>query len=409
MVMMRDPSWTGPGLGPMIDVPTPEELQQEFDTFYDYRNSLLTPAPGDNAPKEVDVSSITDQYYNVGGRVTGAVQTYLDEIYAGAKTGQYSVSDVQNALNIVNEQANLGMTGAYGAAQGVVAVPPSDDGSDDEIVETVDEFATATSILQSVLKFYGMDDPRLLADVKLALAQRRLTETSNIDDIGIQLRESVAFQERFSANEVRRAAKKPVYSVSQYLQLESSYRNTLLAAGMPEDFYNSPEDFANFIANDISPDEIKSRVDLGYASVKNADPAIVNELKTMYGLDDSTLAAFFIDPSRTKDAVVRAARAAEVASQARQQAGISLGVSAAELLVQQGVTQEEARQGFAQVSQLQELTRPLQGEKPLTQEELIAGKLGTNAAATQRVAMTQRRRKAGLEGGGKVELTTVGQ
>ena len=363
-----------------------------------------------SAPKEIDVSSLTEEYYNIlGPRVTGSVQAYLDEIYTGAKTGKYSIADVQNAFSIVSQQADLGMTGAYGAAQGVVAVPPSDDGSDDEIVETVDEFETATSILQAVLKFYGMTDPRLLADVKKALAERRLTETSKIDDIGIQLRESVAFQERFSANEVRRAAKKPVYSVSQYLQLESSYRNTLLAAGMPEDFYNSPEDFSNFIANDISPDEIKDRVDLGYASVKNADPAIINELKTMYGLDDQTLAAFFIDPSRTKDAVVRAARAAEVASQARQQAGISLGVSAAELLVQQGVTQEEARQGFAQVSQLQELTRPLQGEKPLTEEELIAGKLGTNAAATQRVAMTQRRRKAGFEEGGKVGLTAVGE
>jgi len=353
---------------------------------------------------KVDVSSIYDLYNTVGARVTGSVQAYLDEIYAGAKTGKYSISDVQNAFNTVNLQADQGMTGAYGAAQGVVAVAPVD-----KVVEIGDEFATATSIIQAVLKFYGMTDPRLLADVKLALAERRLTETSSIDDIGIQLRESVAFQERFSANEVRRAAKKPVYSVTEYLQLESSYRNTLLAAGMPEDFYNSPEDFANFIANDISPDEIKSRVDLGYASVKNADPAIVNELKSLYGLDDSTLAAFFIDPSRTKDAVVRAARAAEVASQARQQAGISLGVSAAELLVQQGVTQEEARQGFAQVSQLQELTRPLQGEKPLTQEELIAGKLGTNAAATQRVAMTQRRRKAGFEEGGKVGLTAVGE
>ena len=268
---------------------------------------------------------------------------------------------------------------------------------------------TASSILQATLKYYGMDNPQLLADVKGALADRRLTAASTIDDIGIQLRESAAFQERFSANELRRAANKPAYSVSQYLQLESSYRNTLLAAGMPADFYNTPSDFANFIANDISPDEIKARVDDGYASVKNADPAIVNELKSLYGLDDSTLAAFFIDPARTKDAVVRAARAAEVATQARQQAGISLGAPAAELLVQQGVTQEEARTGFTQVAKLQELTRPLQGEQALTQEELVAGTLGTNAAASQRVAMTQRRRKAGLEGGGKVELTTVGQ
>jgi len=201
------------------------------------------------------------------------------------------------------------------------------------------------------------------------------------------------------------------------LQLESSYRNTLLAAGMPPDFYNDKDDFANFIANDISPDEIKARVDQGYASVKNADPAIVNELKSLYGLDDSTLAAFFVDPNRTKDAVVRAARAAEVASQARQQAGISLGAPAAELLVQQGVTQDVARQGFTEVAQLQELTRPLQGEQALTQEELVAGTLGTNAAAAQRVAKTKRRRTATFQAGGSfaqgqqsnIGLTTVGE
>jgi hypothetical protein len=279
------------------------------------------------------------------------------------------------------------------------------------------DIESVTTIIEGTLKYYGMDTPELLADVNKAIGLRLLTDRSTIDDIGIQLRDSESFKTRFAANETRRAAKKLPYSVSQYLQLESSYRNTLLSAGMPADFYNTPEDFSNFIANDISPDEVKARVEQGYAAVKNADPKVVNELKTMYGLDDGTLAAFFVDPARTKDQVLRAARAAEVASQARQQAGISLGSAAAELLVQQGVTQEEARTGFAQVSQLQELTRPLQGEQALTQEELVAGSLGTNAAAAQRVAKTQRRRKAGFEAGGgfaqtqqsNIGLTTVGE
>ena len=279
------------------------------------------------------------------------------------------------------------------------------------------ETESLTTIIEGILKYYDLATPELLADVRVAIADRRLTESSSLDDIGIQLRDSKAFKERFSGNEKLRAAKKPVYSVSQYLQLESQYRSNLLAAGMPADFYSSQADIANFIGNQNSPDEIKDRVALGYAAVKNADPKVVAELKTLYGLDDGMLAAFFLDPARTKDQVVRAARASEVASQARQQAGISLGASAAELLVQQGVTQEEARQGFAQVSQLQELTRPLQGEQALTQEELVAGSLGTNAAAAQRVAKTQRRRKAGFEAGGgfaqsqqsNIGLTTVGQ
>jgi hypothetical protein len=276
---------------------------------------------------------------------------------------------------------------------------------------------SVTTIIEGILKYYDMATPDLLADVKIAIADRRLTKSSSLDDIGVQLRDSESFKTRFSGNEKLRAAKKPVYSVSDYLQLESQYRDNLLAAGMPADFYSSQADIANFIGNQNSPDEIKARVEQGFAAVKNADPKVVAELKTMYGLDDGTLAAFFLDPVRTKDTVLRAARAAEVGSQARQQAGISLSSSAAELLVQQGVTQEEARTGFAQVSQLQELTRPLQGEQALTQEELVAGSLGTNAAAAQRVAKTKRRRKAGFEAGGgfaqtqqsNIGLTTVGE
>ena len=263
---------------------------------------------------------------------------------------------------------------------------------------------TASSILAATLKYYGMDDPALLTDVKTALADRRITGASTIDDIGIQLRESEAFKRRFAANEARRAANKPAYSVSQYLQLESSYRQVLNAAGMPKDFYNDKEDFETFISNDISPDEVQYRVQQGYAAVKNADPAVVNELKTLYGLDEGTLAAYFIDPNRTKDAVVRSARAAEVAAQARKQADIGLSAAQAEQLVLGGVTEQQAQQAFGDVRALQELTQPLQGEEALTQQELIQGVTGINAAAQQRVAKTARRRQAAFQTGGQVGL-----
>lgn len=268
---------------------------------------------------------------------------------------------------------------------------------------------TASSILAATLKYYGMDDPALLSDVKTALADRRITGASTIDDIGIQLRESEAFRRRFAANEARRAANKPAYSVSQYLQLESAYRQVLNAAGMPKDFYTDRTDIESFITNDISPDEVQYRVQQGYAAVKNADPAVVNELKTLYGLDEGTLAAYFIDPNRTKDAVVRSARAAEVAAQARKQAGIGLTATQAEELVLGGVTEQQAQQAFGDVRALEELTRPMVGEQALTQQELIQGVTGINAAAQQRVAKTARRRQATLQQGGQVGLGTVGE
>ena len=323
--------------------------QEAFNTFYDYRNSLLSPQPV--VPPE-DIASTEDG-------VTS--------------------EDVKQIIRDFNREQNQQDT------------------------------ETASSILAATLKYYGMDEPALLADVKTALADRRITGASTIDDIGIQLRESEAFRRRFGANEARRAANKPAYSVSQYLQLESSYRQVLNAAGMPKDFYTDRTDIESFITNDISPDEVQYRVQQGYAAVKNADPAVVNELKTLYGLDEGTLAAYFIDPNKTKDAVVRSARAAEVAAQARKQADIGLTRTQAEELVLGGVTEQQAQQAFSDVRSLQELTRPTAGEQALTQEDLIQGVTGVNAAAQQRVAKTARRRQATLQGGGQVGLGTVGE
>ncbi len=267
---------------------------------------------------------------------------------------------------------------------------------------------TATSILSNVFSYFGMSDPELVNSLRSALAERRITGNSSVDEVGIQLRENPAFQRRFSANEARRAAGKPQYTISQYLQLENSYRSALLAGGMDPGFYDSPEDFQRFIERDISPDELSDRIQQGYQAVRDADPAVVNELKNLYGLNDNQLASFFIDPDRARDSVIRAARAAEVASQARQQAGMPLTAGEAELLVRQGVTEEQARQGFGQIQLTEQLFQPqMQGEEAVSREDIIAGTFGTNAAAAQRIATRQRRRRAAFEAGGQVALGTA--
>lgn len=264
---------------------------------------------------------------------------------------------------------------------------------------------TASTILANTLKYYGIDDPALITDVKTALAERRITGASTLDDIGIQLRESESFRKRFAANEQRRAANKPVFSVTQLLQLESQYRQVLRNAGLEEGFYDSPDDFQQLIVNDVSPDELQDRVQQGYRAVREADPIVVQELKTLYGLEDNQLAAFFIDPNRARDQVVRAARAAEVAAQARQQANMPLTQQEAESLVRQGIGQEQARQGFGQIQLTEQLFQPqMVGEEAVSREDIIAGTFGTNAAAAQRIATRQRRRRAAFEQGGQAAL-----
>lgn len=285
---------------------------------------------------------------------------------------------------------------------------------------------SAFQIIADILKFYGLvtdTDQRLLDDVRTAWTNKRIGPTSTIDDIGIQLRDSQAFKDRFPANDALRAAGKPQFSVSEYLREEAAYKSALQRAGMPPGFYDDPSDFQQFIINDVSPDEVEARAQLGYQSVRQADPQVVQEFQRLYGVSEGELAAYFIDPQRMRPTfdryeAERQARAAQIAAAGTTQAGMTVTQQQAEALARAGVTQQQAEQGFAVLGETQELFQPIQtGEEAISQEQQIAGTFGTNAAARQAIQRRRRGRQAAFESGGgfatgqgtQTGLTTVGQ
>jgi hypothetical protein len=352
-------------------------------------------AYGLSTPQAVNPNLVTEASGLYGDTATSQ---YIRDLQAGVNVGAGTIEQRNAALNILIEQGKR--------AQAAAANVPRITSSATSVVPS-DSNETATTILTNTLKFYGLNEPELINEIRAALANRTITGASSVDEIGIQLRESPAFQRRFAANEARRAAGKPVYSVTQTLLLESQYRKNLRDSGMPAGFYDDPTSLQNFLINDISPDEILSRVTQGYQAVRNADPTVINELKTLYNLDDGSIAAFFVDPAKAQDNILRAARAAEIGAQARKQAGIGLTAQTAEELVRQGVTESEAQTGFTTFKQQESLYRPLMGEEEITQEEAIAGTLGTSAEAAQRVGTRKRRRKGTFEAGGRVSLQTI--
>ena len=352
-------------------------------------------AYGLSTPQAVNPNLVTEASGLYGDTATSQ---YIRDLQAGVNVGAGTVEQRNAALNILIEQGKR--------AQAAAANVPRITSSATSVVPS-DSNETATTILTNTLKFYGLNEPELINEIRAALANRTITGASSVDEIGIQLRESPAFQRRFAANEARRAAGKPVYSVTQTLLLESQYRKNLRDSGMPAGFYDDPTSLQNFLINDISPDEILSRVTQGYQAVRNADPTVINELKTLYNLDDGSIAAFFVDPAKAQDNILRAARAAEIGAQARKQAGIGLTRETAEELVRQGISESEAQTGFTTFKQQESLYRPLMGEEEITQEEAIAGTLGTSAEAAQRVGTRKRRRKGTFEAGGKVSLQTI--
>ena len=244
------------------------------------------------------------------------------------------------------------------------------------------EETTAIQELEKVLLFYGLITPtdrRLLDDVAALWRGKKITDKTDIDVIGIQLRDSQAFKDRFPANEALKAAGKPQFSVTQYLREEAAYKAALQRAGMPPGFYDDPSDFQNFIIGDVSPDEVEARAQLGYQAVRQADPQVVQEFKRLYGVTEGELAAYFIDPQRMRPTfdryeAERQARAAQIAAAGTTQAGMTVERQQAEALARAGISPETAQSTFAALGDTQELFQPLQaGEQALTQEQQIAG------------------------------------
>ena len=271
------------------------------------------------------------------------------------------------------------------------------------------EEQSAFEILLNTLKFYGLasdTDTRLVEAIRTAWTGKIIGPGDDIDTIGIQLRDNPVFQERFPANKALAAAGKPQYSVREYLRLEADYKQALQSAGMPAGFYDQPQDFQNFIANDVSVQEVAARAELGYQAVRQAPPQVVQEFQRLYGITEGELAAYFIDPARMRPTfdryeAERQARAAQIAAAGTTQAGMTVSRAQAEELARAGISGETAQGTFASLGEQQGLFEAqMQGEQAMTQEEVIGGAFGTNAAARRAISERRRRRQAEFEAGG---------
>ena len=232
------------------------------------------------------------------------------------------------------------------------------------------------------------------------------------------IKDTVLYKTRFAGMALReKNGYKPI-SEKDYLAIEKEFDQTLRTNGMPKGFYDKQEDFASFIGNDVRADELNTRIQQGYKAVYDTEPGTKEELKRLYGLEDNDIAAFLIDPTRFKQSeAVKKAEAARRANAAREQ-GMQLTAAQSEELVNRGIGQATAQQGFQQLAATQELFNAMTaGETAITQEEQIAGVFGTNAEARKKIEDRKRKRTAAFQQGGSllasqtgnIGLGTVGQ
>lgn len=257
---------------------------------------------------------------------------------------------------------------------------------------------SAKSIIANLLEQYGLGN---LTD----FVNKLITEEDIVsgDVILGRIRMTEQYKARFAGNEARRKAGFNALSEAEYVNLENTYRQLMRASGLPQGFYDQNDDFTQLIAGDVSPSELSSRINNGYLAVQQANPQVVAEMRRLYGVDDSALAAYFLDPAKATPILLRQAQAAQIAGEATTQAQRELTAAQAEQLAVAGVSPEQARAGFQTIAQAGELFVPLPGttETGMTTEEQLGGVFGTSAAAQQRLRQRQRERAAAFEAGGR--------
>ena len=357
-----------------------------------------------NAARLGEVAGAADV---AGSFVTGEEQVRVDEILAGVQSGKYSAEDALSALSAIET------VGRARFDDDTDEDPDEDPPIEDPAItlarqQQAQGRTDAFSSLRALLSRVGLSE--LEGAVQDIITSGRV----NIEDpnaIMFALREQPAYQRRFAANKKRIELGLPELSPETYIGLEEQYRQILASNGLPIGFYNDQTDFEKFIEGDVSPAELQSRIRDGYAKVMDADPAVVQQMRELYGVSQGDLAAYFIDPERTRPLLTasdyrRQAQAAAISARGLEQGGLQLTGASAEDLVRRGITPEQAGARFAERARLSGLFQEMTGEQALTEEQKLGATFGYDVASQEELERRRAQRVGQFQGGGQFARTT---
>ncbi len=240
-------------------------------------------------------------------------------------------------------------------------------------------FTSAKEIINQMLRSWGISE--LSADV-----DRLLREGLDTNAVVLQLQLTDAYKERFAANEFRTAKGLPVLSPAEYIATEAAYRQVMKSYGLPAGFYDDQKDYQNFLANDLSPNELNERAQIAQRTFLSADLETRNTFRDFYGLTDGAGIAAILDPAKALPIVERMAMAAQLGGTAIRN-GLEANRERLERYADMGVTADNAASAFAEIGLTGATERQIAGRfgDTLTQAEQEEGSLlGTASAQRKR-------------------------
>lgn len=247
----------------------------------------------------------------------------------------------------------------------------------------------ARSLIRGFLRQYGLEQ---LGD----WAWDQFLSGATVDQIMIDIRDHPAYVARFPAMQELAKQGKAI-SELEYIDYEKSIRSLTQQYGIVGGMYDTPAGISKLLLADVSAAEANSRLQRAAFAAYQAPPEAVSALSEQFGLNDpGKIASWFLDPERAMPLIEQQWATAQISGAARRQ-HVGVDWQTAEGLSKDGITYEQAVQGFGEVSDTERLGGGF-GETASTAQR-TRGVFGDAAArtATQRV---QRGRQAAFRGGG---------
>jgi hypothetical protein len=215
----------------------------------------------------------------------------------------------------------------------------------------------AFKIINDALRSWGLSS---LAGRVRDYLEKGLTD----DRIFLELQETDEYKTRFQGNEIRRKNGLAVLSPAEYLAVEASYRQIMESAGLPPGFYDSPDDFSQWIGKNVAPTEVKTRVDTAVNFVDQAPPEARRAMR-LQGFTDGDLYAYALDQKKAERLVTQRFRAAELEGRLAQ-AGQRIGSQTAQAIAAQAgenTNNRDAIQTTARLGEQGSLLGSVYGER----------------------------------------------
>lgn len=376
--------------------------------------------------------------------MAGAVAQYGGGTTTGTSTGTASTTTTSTGYNLVSPDTQIALPGggsvsaSFLASQGVYSydsasgqiIAPSDayavgyGGSTYQIGQHTDWFspysasqtqqeqeqqqqaASSSASVAVLLREMGLEE--LIPDADSFIRGGGTWEEYELKFYDDKTKAGQIVNRIYPEWKIRRDEKNPI-SIAQIVQYRAMAKTLFRSAGLPEGFWDSPDDFSKLIINDVSPAELQSRIMDGYVRVANAPQEVKDALQQYYGVTSGGLAAYFLDTQRALPVLERSVAAAQIGGFGAHTGFGAVTKTEAERLASEGVTADQAEQGFSQLATSQQLFNPLDaGEDTINRDEQLGAVFEGNANARRRIAERQRRRVSQFEAGGSFASNRTG-